>query len=293
MGRKKDHFNNEDDFDFDEDLGGITFTDSDAEEIDAFTEPPATEYYDRKGRKKKKKRKKKRYLLKFLIFLLVLAAVFVFLRSDFFTIEKIDVINNSHYTEEQIIKITGIKTGDNLFEFTSGKLKKRLTADPYIETAEIKRKIPDTLTISVTERVEKIVVPYEEKFIVTDYEGMILRLADKAPDLTVINNLEPKDPKPGTALEVSETQILTDTLNLLKGVEEEGLYFKSINVSQHTVKAYIYDNLTVEGNYDNISKNLDKLSVVINDLHKKKVKRGTIKMSGSITFQPEIDDKKN
>ena len=298
MGKDKDRFDLENDSDFAKEFEGITFTYDDPENTDGFTgefapAPDPDEYYGRKGKKKKKKRKKKRYLLKFVIFLLAVAAVVFFLRSDFFNIEKVNVLNNDHYTEEQIIQMVGIKTGDNLFEFTARGLKKKLAEDPYIETVEVSRKLPHTLEINVKEREENIVVPYGEKFIVADYEGMVLRVADSAPDLTVVNNLEPEKPEPGSALEVKETQILTDTLNMLKDVEEVDLYFKKISVSQHSVKAYIYDNLIVEGSYDNISENLGNLSIVIDDLHKKKIKRGTIKVSGNgyCSFQPEVDSK--
>lgn len=291
MARDKDRFDVENDFDFEKEFAGITFTDHDVEPEE--NQPPVEpeEYYSRKG--KKKKRKKKRYLLKFFIFLLCAAAFIFFLRSEFFNIEKISVNQNSHYTEEQIIELAGVKTGDNLFEFTSRSLKKKLTADPYIETVEIKRKLPDTLDITVSERVEQIVIPFGDKFIVADYEGMVLRIADTAPDLTIINNLEAEEPKPGEALEVTETQILTDTLNLLKKVEKEGIYFKKIAVAQHSVRAYIYDNLVVEGSYDNITESVNKLEIVVKDLHKQKIKRGTIKVSGNnyVVFQPEVNAK--
>ncbi len=298
MTKDKDRFNVENDSDLEAEFGGITFTEDDlevqGEDFDSGYDPDPEEFYSRKGKKKKKKRKKKRYLLKFFILLLVIAAVIFFMRSDFFNIEKISVNNNEHYTEEQIIKIADVKIGDNLFEFTVKGLKKKLTKDPYIETVDISRKIPNGLEITVNEREESIVVPYGEKFIIADYEGMVLRLADQAPDLTIVNNLEPEKPVPGTALEVGETQILTDTLNLLKDVEGVDLYFKKISVSQHSVKAYIYDSLVVEGSYENISENLSYLSTVISDLHKKKIKRGTIKVSGNkyITVHPEVDTKK-
>lgn len=287
--------NNDDNNDnsYDE-IGGITFTDYEPivseENVDGdFVDE---EYYKRGG-KKKKKRKKKRYFLKFLIFLLVLVAIFLFLRSDFFNVDKINIKDNSHYTEEQIVKLSGVKVGDNLFSFMTSRVEKKLAKDPYIETAEIKRMLPDGLVITVKERAEQIVIPYNNQFVIADYSGMVLRMATEAPDLTVINNVTVKDPKPGEALEVKETQILTDTLNLLKLVEKEGLYFTKISVSQYSVRANIYDHLVVEGTYDNIKDNITYLIQVIEDQHKKKVTRGTIKVSGNgyCVFQPEVENK--
>lgn len=279
-----------------DEIGGITFTDYEAEDFeseeiaDDFVDD---EFYGRGGKKKKKKRKKKRYFLKFLLVLLVFILFYVFLRSDFFLIEKINVKDNTHYTEEQIVKLAGIKTGDNLFSFMSSRKEKQLIDDPYIESAEIKRAIPDGLVITVTERVEQIVIPYKKQYVVADLDGMVLRLTNEPPDLTQVDNLSVKEPTPGEALEVTETQILTDTLNMLKSIEKEGLYFKKISVSQHSVKANIYDSLIVEGSYDSINDNLKYLTQVVEDLHNKKVKRGTIKVSGNgyCSFQPEVDTK--
>lgn len=296
MGRDKDKFNTSDDYDFENDFGGITYTDNDisTEPLNIPEESFEEESYNRGGKKKKKKkRRKKRYLLKFFLFLLVLAGIFVFSRSDFFNIETITVNNNIHYTEEQIIEAADLKVGDNLFEFTVRNLEKKLTADPYIETVEIKRVLPNALNITVKERKEQLVVQYSKKFIVADYEGMVLRLTDEPPDLPIVDNLKPLKVKPGTALEVKETETLTETLNLLKDVDKVELYFKKLTVAQHTVKAYIYDNLIVEGSYENISENLSNISRVMEDLNKQKVKRGTIKVSGNdyCVFQPEVDTK--
>ena len=297
MGRDKDKFNI-DGFDFENNFGGITYTDDDnQEQTFENTEeslPFGDDLYHNGGKKKKKKkRKKKRYLLKFFLFVLALAGFFLFLRSDFFNMNTIVVKNNVHYTEEQIIEAADLKVGDNLFEFTVKSLEKKLASDPYIKSVDIKRILPSTLEITVKERKEQLVVKYDDKYIITDYEGMVLRLTEDPPDLTLVSNLEPQNVKPGTALEAKETEILTDTLNLLKDVDKVDLYFKKLTVSQHSVKAYIYDNLVVEGSYKSISENLGNISEVVLDLHKKKITRGTIKASGSnyVSFQPEIESK--
>lgn len=289
--------NDDDNYNSYEEIGGITFTDYDPIVSEETEEIVNEEFVDdefyKRGGKKKKKRKKKRYLLKFIIFLLVIIAITIFLRSSFFDIDKINVKNNSHYTEEQIVKISGVKNGDNLFSFLISGVEKKIKKDPYIESAEIKRMLPDGLVISVKERAEQIVIPYKNQYVVADHEGMVLRLTKEQPELTVINNITPIEPKPGEALEVKETQILTDTLQMLKLVEKEGLYFIKISVSQHFVRAYIYDNLIVEGSYEKISDNIKHLPRVIEDLHKKKITRGTIKASGNkyFSFQPEVNSK--
>lgn len=244
-------------------------------------------------KRKRKKRKKKRYLLKFCITLILLGAVYVFLSSSFFDISEIKIYKNEHYTPEQIVEISGVKKGDNLFKLSSKKLEEKMTSDPYISMIEMKKVYPDKLEIVVHERTEDAIIKYKEKYLVIDYNGMVLRTADKAPKLTEIVEMDVIKARPGQALKVEDTQILTDTLNLLKSVNAQDMYFKKVEPHEIILKAYIYDNLICEGTYDSIGDNLESLKIVLQDLHKDKIKRGTIKVSGNgyCSFRPEIDTK--
>lgn len=85
MKRDKDHdqLNTEEDYDLENDFGGLTPSEDEESESDENLEDAdkdmvTVEDPDAKKGKKKKKRKKKRYLLKFFIFLLVVGAFFLF-----------------------------------------------------------------------------------------------------------------------------------------------------------------------------------------------------------------------
>jgi len=241
--------------------------------------------------RKKKKRKKKHYLLRFIILVAFATGMYFFFTSSLFDIQKLTVENNSHYTEEQVISLAGAKTGENLFEASLSQMKENLLADPYMKNVKLKRKLPAEVVIIVEERKEDAAVPYGNKYIIIDNEGMVLRNAEQEPALTLLLGMTIKNMEPGTPLEVEDNSALTDTLKLLEEVKEHELFFKKIDISSIMIKAYIYDQLVCEGKPDDILDNLDSLQEVLYDLYTKGIERGVIKMGSDkyFSFSPLVE----
>ena len=241
--------------------------------------------------RKKKKRKKKHYLLRFIVLVAFATGMYFFFTSSLFDIQQLTVDNNSHYTEEQVISLAGAKTGENLFEASLSQMKEKLLADPYMKNVKLKRKLPAEVVIIVEERKEDAAVPYGNKYIIIDNEGMVLRIADQEPALTLLLGMTIKNMEPGTPLEVEDNTALTDTLKLLEAVKEHELFFKKIDISSIMIKAYIYDQLVCEGKPDDILDNLDSLQEVLYDLYTKGIERGVIKMGSDkyFSFSPLVE----
>lgn len=241
--------------------------------------------------RKKKKRKKKHYLLKFVITVAFLTGMYFFFTSSLFDIQKITVQNNNYYTKEQVISLSGAKPGENLFETSFSRIKEKLLTDPYIKNVKLKRRLPDEVVILVDERKEEAAVPYGGKFIIIDSEGMVLRTTDTEPTLTILQGMTVRNKKAGTPLKVEDNASLTDTLKLLHTVKKHDLFFKKIDISNITVKAYIYDQLVCEGTPDDIMNNMDSLQEVLYDLYTKGIERGVIKMGGDdyFSFSPYVE----
>lgn len=241
--------------------------------------------------RKKKKRRKKRYLLKIIILAAFSVGMYFFFTSSMFDIQKITVENNSYYTVEQVISLAGAKTGENLFETSLSQMKEKLLADPYVKNVKLKRKLPAQVVIIVEERKEDAAVPYGNKYIIIDNEGMVLRKADTEPALTLLMGMTIENMEPGTPLAVEENAVLTDTLKLLQEIKNYELFFKKIDISNIIIKAYIYDQLVCEGTPENIMSNLDSLQEVLYDLYTKGIERGVIKMGSDkyFSFSPLVE----
>ena len=60
---------------------------------------------------------------------------------------------SSYYAEDEIITMSNVKIGDNIFWGKSVReVKNRLLKDPYIEKIKIERKLPDKINFKITER---------------------------------------------------------------------------------------------------------------------------------------------
>ena len=82
-------------------------------------------------------------LILVLIFLLVVVVL-----AFFFRVSKVEVINASEYTDEEIIEASGIEEGVNLFFVDRFKAASMIFSDlPYMDTVSIRRQIPGKIVI--------------------------------------------------------------------------------------------------------------------------------------------------
>ena len=243
--------------------------------------------------KKKKKRKKKNYLLRFVIFVVLVVGIIFLMRSSLFYVKNIEVVGNQFYTPAQVIEMSGLATGKNMFfETKTRPARYALLETPYIKLANIRRVLPATLRIELTERVEYATIPNEEgEFILIDNEGMVLSRTDKQPPLTVLEGMNIEELTEGSPLKIEQTYLLTDTLELLDKMEEADLYFYKIYFSSVVVKAYINENYYCEGQPSEISANIEALKALMQEQYNAGVNKGIIRVgsNGYMAFDPKID----
>ncbi|MDR2132392.1 MAG: FtsQ-type POTRA domain-containing protein [Clostridiales Family XIII bacterium] len=238
--------------------------------------------------RKRKKRRKKRYLLKLCIVLLAAFGAYKLLSSSIFDIQSIVVENNAYYTSEQIIAMSGVGLGENIFRVSMRGVRNALLSDPYILSVKMKRRLPGALVLHVAEREEAAFARDGGECVIIDENGLVLRRTNSAPLLTELGNLKLVEAEPGRPLVAEENAALTDTLNLLKKVKNAELYFKKVDISNIIIRAYIFDRLVCEGTPANISDNLDELKNRLLDLKEQGIERGTVKVGGDryIAWQP-------
>lgn len=90
-------------------------------------------------------------LLKLLCILAVAAALTLGV-TVFFRVETVVVTGNTRYTQEEIVAASQIQTGDNLYALNKNQISQRLRETlPYIGEVSIRRSLPSTILITVTE----------------------------------------------------------------------------------------------------------------------------------------------
>jgi cell division protein FtsQ len=211
--------------------------------------------------------------------------------SSFFNIDAVSVEGNSYYTKEQVLSIAGDPRGQNLWACDLASMQTHLAEDPYIELSRVKRRIPTGVDITVSERSEACAVILSDGYLILDPDGLVLRKTLQAPTLTLLSGLTVIDETPGTALRCEENAVFSDTLRLVRKMEESNLWFREIACSSVTVRLYIYDTLVCEGTPENILNGMDSLEEVLLDLYAKEIRYGTIRVSGdgSVSFSPAFE----
>ena len=241
--------------------------------------------------KKKKKRRKKHYFLRLLIIIALIVGAVLLLRSELFNVRHFVVEGNNYYTAAQIQDMSGLKTGINTFKQKIYPAKDTLIEDPYIKNVQIKRQLPGTVKIILEERTEYACIPYGSQYVLIDEEGMVLRLADEMPVLPLLDGMTINEMTPGKALDVEQSYLLTNTLQLLSVMAENDIYFKKINFSAVIVKAYIYDEMYCEGKPEDITAQMGAIKRLVEEQYKQGITRGIIKVGKDnyIAFSPKLD----
>jgi len=247
----------------------------------------------------KSDREAKRHMRRFrgftaLVIILVIAGAVIYgLKSPHFDVTAYEVEGNTYYTDEEIINMGDCSTGVNIFTgFKPSDIKNQLLKDPYMEKIRISRKLPSTVVIRVTERKQTAAVVYGERFVVIDDEGTVLRMTSVDPKVTIIRGLSIRKMTLGEPLEVEETVLYRQSMEIIYAMLANDMYFRAIDITDAGCSAYVLDNLVVKGLAENIVdalKNKD-IQLVVQNLFSQGIERGTIKVTGEnyVSFDPAI-----
>lgn len=137
--------------------------------------------------KKRKRRYRyvgRRYSIRtLLVFLMLVMTAFFFFQSPYFDIAEIAIAGNSNLSSEEVVKLSGINKGTNIFRVDIQAAKEKLLLHPFIASTELKRDLPDTISIQMVEYVPAAVVPFEGGFMVVSKEGYCLKHCNEVSDL--------------------------------------------------------------------------------------------------------------
>ncbi|MDR1778595.1 MAG: FtsQ-type POTRA domain-containing protein [Clostridiales Family XIII bacterium] len=237
----------------------------------------------------RKPRKKKHVFLKTVLVLLLLGGLYVIATSPLFEVRGIKVEGASHFSEAQIIDLSGLETGGNLWKAKLGAAEKTLLTQPYIKAVEMHRDIPHRINIVVTERKELFALACESRWLILDDEAVLLAEADVAPALPLVEGIEVNSTQAGVLLDVAQKTLLEDTRNLLAAAGKEGVPITRLVVKDTSAEAYLSESFKITGSFENITKNMNGIAKVINDLAVKGIYTGRILVSATTcTYSPEL-----
>lgn len=139
----------------------------------------------------KRVNRKKVFISLFVLLIIVIAGIIYFLTTPMFNITNIEVTGNEKNSVDTYVSLTKIELNStNIFEVTKNKITKNIKENPYVESVQIKRKLPSTLEITVTERKVSYQAEYNDNYIYLDKQGYVLELNEKKKDTIIIEGLE-------------------------------------------------------------------------------------------------------
>lgn len=131
----------------------------------------------------------------------VLLCIFVF-----FKVGEVRLTGGASYREEDILRVCGINEGDNLVLLTTKEREAELEYRfPYIERAKIKKHIPSTIEVEITEAVPYFSVHSDAGYLYVSRAGKILEMAQEPyPGSAVVLGCTPEGAAVSTQIRFAE-----------------------------------------------------------------------------------------
>ena len=178
------------------------------------------------GKAKKKRKKVFRTIKVLLLIGVILGGTIYFLLSPIFNITEINVSGNSKISSEEIISLSGIQKNENTFKINKKTVKDKIRENPYIDTISIKRTLPDSITIYVTERVATYRINKANTYMLINNQGYMLEITDEENNLPIITGLQTTDEEiqEGNRLCVEDLEKLEDVLKISESAKTNEIY---------------------------------------------------------------------
>ncbi len=172
-----------------------------------------------KIKKNNTKNKKKNKIIKWIILLLLLlTAIGFFMMSSVFNIKQIIVTNNSKVSSEEIINLSTLTPGMNMFKTTNNVIRNNLKVNPYIENVKVKRNINGTVTLEVEERKATYILKFANAYVYINNQGYMLEMSENPLELPMITGFETpaEQINEGNRLVVEDLKKLEDVIKIME-----------------------------------------------------------------------------
>jgi cell division protein FtsQ len=177
--------------------------------------------------------KRKKHRIRVLIFILFICIIAVLLlKSEYFNIKAITVVNNKTVSSDEIKLLSELK-GDNIFLFNKKAAKSKILTDTYLDDVTIIRKLPSSIIIDVKEKQIKALIKCQDEFINVDKNGRMVHLVNSFPGtLPLITgiNISQFVPNKNISDDGTKQQAIIGALSITDYAECKNLFY-SIDVS--------------------------------------------------------------
>ena len=154
----------------------------------------------------RRRRRRRKVIIRFGILLVTLFALLVcvyFSLGVFFKIDNIIIKGEKPYSDATIIKVSGVKKGENIFSYNFNNIAKKIDDKLlYAENIKIKRKLPNTILFLMHKAKPDFALEFKGKYIILSEKGKILKKNSLTipKDLDIILNVKVNNPVIGRTI---------------------------------------------------------------------------------------------
>lgn len=220
-------------------------------------------------RKRRKRRLYRKCILLFVLLISIMATLCF--KLPYFNISNIQVINNKNISKDEIIKLSDIKEGTNIFYQNLGVCKKSILTNPYIEDISFSRRLPSTMQIIVSERKAQFYnINKDKKFVIIDKNGIVLEVRDDISKMQLVKliGLNVEGMKAGDKLADSgdkKVATVKQLSALLDRADKNAPAMTEIDITDNSNVKVKYSGMSVMlGNSYDLEKKLNKaLNIIV------------------------------
>ena len=144
----------------------------------------------------------------------------------FFRVQTIEVAGEKRYTAEDIISVSGIQQGDYLALLDKNYIVRKIRSDlPYVESVAIKRTLPDSVLVEVTESSVAAAVEVSGSWWLINSSGKLLEEVSSPGSYAVLHGITPLSPKAGDVAQLADNSTIRweYAMDFLRSLQEMGL----------------------------------------------------------------------
>ncbi|MDO5555705.1 MAG: FtsQ-type POTRA domain-containing protein [Clostridia bacterium] len=237
----------------------------------------------------KKQTKKKKRNLKILkwtsLAVLIITAITLFMTSSIFNIKEIIVENNIKISSEEIISLSKLTTGVNMFKTSNKSIINNIKINPYIENVKVKKDLAGAITLKIQERIPTYMLKFANAYVYINNQGYMLEITETPLELPIITGFETQTEQidEGNRLVVEDLKKLEDVIKIIEVAKNNSLanIITEIDISDSTnyiLKIASEDKTIQFGDIKNINIKLLKIEALI---EQEKGIKGEIYFQGS------------
>lgn len=214
----------------------------------------------------------------------IVISIIVYLVSPFFYFSNTIILGETSFKKQELINLSKVDVEKNIYLIDTKTAQANIKKNPYINEITIKRKFPETLVFSVSERVPAAVLPLSAGFVVIDEDGNALKIEQDISGLSypMISGISIAKASLGEKIPVKDQEQFSFILKMLSYSQNARLLqsisdinLKDLDNIQMTTTGGIKVLL---GDGEEMNYKMLMLNQILVDLHGKGVTTGTIDM---------------